>query len=176
MNPKALVSPWLTLGSHSGVSASSRDPEGEEALSLSGDGGWTLGRPSPLWTARTRGGAAGPLGQDSSGLGSSYTTFLEGKLGDHHSSPSLPGTRDGAKAQMPPRQWFPQGQEVTNNTSPTPQEWSSILVQPSVFPSISHLPQPSNSLWPRHPHRPGRASLQMSRGHRQEGMKWEDPA
>lgn len=59
------------------VSVSCSSLGGEETLTLTRDrrvDPW--GYPSPLWTARTWGEAAGTLGQDCSGLGSSYTMSL----------------------------------------------------------------------------------------------------
>lgn len=128
------------------VSASCSRPGREEAGSLSGDRGVVLGETPPL------SGLPGPeawqlglWGKTPQDWGHPIQCSWGRSLGIayYHSSPDVPGSRHGAKAQKPLQQSIPDGRDVSDNRfSQPPHVWPNVLVQPPTFPSISHLSHP----------------------------------
>lgn len=121
-----------------------------------GDG--SLRRPLPSLNCQN-------LGPDCSGLGSPYKVFLGVKpslLPRFHLPPLLPTSLASDTEQ---RLWWLWGhvfQKAQMCVTIPSVVW--VLVQPSARPSASHLSQPRNSLWPRHPDRaPQNVALEEQR-------------
>lgn len=129
----------MPLGSQC-VSASSSNAEGEEALSLSGDRGvdpW--GNQTPPLSRLSKPMDSGARLQ---WTGAFLYNIPGGKAWGSTTATALSTSLapDGAKTQMPLGQRLPDGQVVSANCSPNTS--SGVLLQPSPFPSSSHLSQP----------------------------------
>ena len=119
---------------------------GEETLTLTRDrrvDPW--GYPSPLWTARTWGEAAGTLGQDCSGLDHLTPRPWGGESQGLPTITPLPMSLAPDTGQRPRYLCSSLSQMAElclKTTYPMLHVWPSVFVRPLAFPSIAHLSHP----------------------------------